>query len=108
MTLAGALLTSLVAFGTQWPIIDLPYPDVDRASGPAAASAEAQVEEAIVRHARLRDPRAGASRPQVSQLRIEGSRATALVVIAERSERLQLERIDGEWRVVKPAPQAEK
>jgi hypothetical protein len=109
MTLASALLTSLVAFGTQWPIIDLPYPDVDCAGGPAAPSAEALVEEAIVRHARLREPRGSAApRPRISQLRIEGGRASALVVIVERSERVQLERIDGEWRVVKPAPRAEK
>src|SRR5688572_33442677 len=93
MTLAGALLTSLVAFCTQWPIIDLPYPDVDRPGGPAAPSAEAQVEEAIVRYARLREPRARASpRPQISQVRIEGARASALLVTAERSERLEPQR----------------
>jgi hypothetical protein len=102
MSLGNAFLISLVAFGAQWPIIDLPYPDVDRSGGAGIPSAEAQVEEAIVRHVRLREPPAAAPRKlEVSQLRIDGTRATAVISSGERSERLRLERIDGEWRVLK-------
>lgn len=104
MSLPHALLSSLVAFGTQWPIIDLPYPDVDRhGAGAAVPSVETQVEEAVARYARSRSvpPLPAERKPEISQLRIDGARATALLTTGERSERLQLQLLDREWRVVK-------
>ena len=104
MSLPHALLSSLLAFGTQWPIIDLPYPDVDRlGAGGAVASVEAQVEEAVARYARSRavPPIPAARKPEISQLRIDGARATALLTTGDRSERVQLQLLDREWRVVK-------
>jgi hypothetical protein len=102
MSLTHALLSTLVAFGTQWPIIDLPYPDVGGAGGAAeVVTIEAEVERALLRHARLREPRSQPGRKaEVSQLRIEGSRASALLTQGDRAERFQLQRIDGEWRVI--------
>ena len=102
MSLTHALLSTLVAFGSQWPIIDLPYPDVGGAGGPGeVVTIESEVERALLRHARLREPRATPSRkPEISQLRIDGHRASALLIQGDRAERFQLQRIDGEWRVL--------
>ena len=102
MPLPSALLSSLVAFGTQWPIIDLPYPDIDRMGGGiAVAPVETQVEDAVVRYARAREPRSTPPRKfDVTDLRIDGARATARLTTGERSERLQLQLVDREWRVV--------
>ena len=107
MSLSLALLSGLVAFGTQWPIIDLPYPDTDHAgSGGVRGYAEIQVEEAVVRHARGRDPRGPERRPEISQLRIDGPRATVTVTTGARREVLQLQRVEREWRVI-PADRPE-
>lgn len=103
MSLSSALLSSLVAFGSQWPIIDLPYPDVDRMGGGASVpSVDSRVEDAVARFARTREPRAlPQRRPDISQVRIDGPRASALVTTGERSELLQLELVEREWRVVR-------
>lgn len=104
MALAGAFLCSLVAFGAQWPVGDLPYPDVDVRDG-AGPSAEMQVRDAVVRFERARD--AGHAPPplaQISRLRIDGSRASALVSTSEGAQCVRLERIRDEWRVVEVSP----
>lgn len=103
MSLSSALLTSLVAFGSQWPIIDLPYPDIDRIGGGISVpSVETQVEDAVARYARSREPRAlPQRRPEISQLRIDGARASAIVTTGERTELLQLELVEREWRVIR-------
>jgi hypothetical protein len=93
-------VVGMVAFGTQWPMIDLPYPDVTDGSGAPAAtvSPEQQVEAAICRHAHLHTP---LGHPvDVSQLRIDGTRATALVTTGSRVEWVHLEQVGGEWKVV--------
>jgi hypothetical protein len=102
MSLTHALLSTLVAFGSHWPIIDLPYPDVGGSGGASeVVTVEAEIERALLRHARLREPRsAPARKAEISQLRIEGPRASALLTQGERAERFQLQRIDGEWRVL--------
>ena len=101
MSLNHALLSTLVAFGSQWPIIDLPYPDVGGSGGAGeVVTVEMEVERALVRHARMRDPAHSARKPEVTQLRIDGPHASALVTLGERAERIQLQRVDGEWRVV--------
>ena len=103
MSLSSALLSSLVAFGSQWPIIDLPYPDVDRMGGGASVpSVESRVEDAVSRFARTREPRAlPPRRPEISQLRIDGPRASAIVTMGEHSELVQLELVERQWRVVR-------
>jgi hypothetical protein len=101
MSMTHALLSALVAFGNQWPIIDLPYPDVGGGGAGEVVTVETEVERALVRHARMRDPAGHPGRkPEVSQLRIDGPRASAVVTFGERAERVQLQRIDGEWRVL--------
>ena len=100
MAFPGLFLCSLVALGTQWPIIDLPYPDVDPLVA-ARPPVEAQVRDAVVRFERSRDsPRTAARLAEISRVRIEGTRATARVSTAEGFECVRLERVGGEWRVV--------
>jgi hypothetical protein len=97
-------VAGLVAMGTQWPVIDLPYPDVPDAPAETGAgawtveTAEAQVESAICRYVHQGRPLA---RPaEISQLRIDGTRATALVTSGSRIEWVHLELSGSEWRVV--------
>jgi hypothetical protein len=91
----------LVSMGSQWAVIDLPYPDVPEsasASGNGAAPVERQVELAICRYAHQHS--AQGPRPDVSQLRIDGARATALLTTGNRVEWVHLEQAGTEWRVV--------
>lgn len=104
MAWTHAWVVGLVALGTQWPVIDLPYPDVPEVPGDSgggawsATPAEAQVELAICRYAHHAHPLS--RRPEISQLRIDGSRATALVTAGSRIEWVHLEQAGSEWRVV--------
>ena len=101
MNWTNLMAAGLVAMGTQWPVIDLPYPEVAEESGGGAWAAEpveAQVERAICRHVHLRSPRSRG--PDIAQLRIDGTRATAMVTTDARVEWVHLEAIGGEWRVV--------
>jgi hypothetical protein len=95
-----AWVVSIVALGAQWPVIDLPYPEVpDGAGAPVAAwPVDQQVENAICRHVHGRNP--SAPRIDIAQLRIDGARATALVTSGSRVEWMHLEQAGGEWRVV--------
>jgi len=100
MALPSLFIFSLVALGTQWPIIDLPYPEVDpiEAAGPLV---EVQVRDAVVRFERSRDsPRTAARLADISRIRIEGTRATARFSTADGFECVRLERVGDEWRVV--------
>ena len=95
-----AMLVGVVALGAQWPVIDLPYPDEPEGAGAPVAEwpAEQQVESAICRHVRQWHPapRGG----EITQLRIDRMRATALVTSGPRVEWVHLEQHGGEWRVV--------
>jgi hypothetical protein len=95
-----AWMVGIVALGAQWPVIDLPYPDVPEGAGAPSTAwpVEQQVEAAICRHVHLRHP--VPRNIDIAQLRIDGTRATALVTSGSRVEWLHLEQSSGEWRVV--------
>jgi hypothetical protein len=103
MTWMHGVIVGIAAFGTQWPMIDLPYPEVPDGGGavaPVLAPAptpEQQVEAAIVRHAPTAPP---GRRVDIAQLRIDGTRATALVTTGAHIEWVHLELCAGEWKVV--------
>lgn len=90
-------LAGIVAFGTQWPVIDLPYPEVPEGGGavPAAPCPEKAVEAAVRWHAARIDPEA-----DITQVRIDGDRATALLTSPSRIEWVHLERSGNGWKVV--------
>ena len=95
-----AWTVGIVALGAQWPVIDLPYPEVLEGGGAPVAAwpVEQQVEAAICRHVHSGQPLARAI--DISQLRVDGARATALVTSGPRVEWVHLERGSAEWRVV--------
>jgi len=97
MSWSHVWLAGIVAFGTQWPVIDLPYPDVPEGGGvvPASPCPEKAVEAAVRRHAARFDPDA-----DITQVRIDGSRATALLTSPARIEWVHLERNGKDWKVV--------
>ena len=97
MSLSHVFLAGIVAFGTQWPIIDLPYPEVPEGGGavPMAPCPEKAVEAVVRRHAARIDPEA-----DITQVRIDGDRATALVTSGSRIEWVHLERSGKDWKVV--------
>jgi len=90
-------IAGIVAFGSQWPVIDLPYPDVPDGGGasPAAPCPEKAVEDAVRRHIARIDPAA-----DITQVRIDGARATALLTSPTRIEWVHLEMNGGHWKVV--------
>ena len=100
MAWTQVMLAGIVALGAQWPVIDLPYPDVPEGAGAPVAAwpVEQQVEHAICRH--VRQWHSAPRRVEISQLRIDRARATALVTNGERIEWVHLEQSGGEWRVV--------
>jgi hypothetical protein len=101
MPLSSVVLAGLLAMGPQWAIIDLPYPEVtEMQSAGGAPSAEAAVAGAALEYARARQP--GTRKPEVSQVRIEGSRASAVLSFGNRTESVSLALLNGEWRVVPP------
>ena len=97
MSWSHVWLAGAVAFGAQWPVIDLPYPDVPDGGGvvPAAPCPEKAVEAVVRRHAARIDPEA-----DITQVRIDGARATALLTSPARIQWVHLERTGGERRVV--------
>jgi hypothetical protein len=95
-----AWMVGIVVIGAQWPVIDLPYPEVPEGGGAPVAAwpVEQQVEAAICHHVHSRYPVARGI--DISQLRVDGARATALVTSGPRVEWIHLEQVRGEWRVV--------
>jgi hypothetical protein len=107
MAISTALVLGLLAIGPGHPLGDVPaYVDAME----SAAEAEAQVVEVLSRHAQgfqgarriaLGAQRAGAA-PRVTQLRIAGDKATAVLATSDRTEFVQLVRSNHKWLVVPP------
>jgi len=109
MAISTTLLLGLLAIGPGHPLGDMPaYLDAMEAA--EAENAEVQVVEALSRHAQAfggakrmaRGAGRGAVAPQVSQLRISGDKATAVLSLPDRSEFVQLVRSNRRWLVVPP------
>lgn len=101
MAWTHVMVAGLVSMGSQWAVIDVPYPDVmdeGGGGGVAATPVEQQVQRVICRYAHSQAPRG--ARPDIAQLRIDGARATALVTTGQRIEWVHLEQVGAEWRVV--------
>ena len=94
-------IAGIVAFGAQWPVIDLPYPEVPEGGGavPMAPCPEKAVEAAVRRYASRLDPAA-----DITQVRIDGARASTLLTSGSRTEWVHLEREGRDWKVVPASP----
>jgi hypothetical protein len=109
MAISTALLLGLLAIGPGHPLGDMPaYLDAMEAA--EEGNAEAQVVEALSRHAQAfggakrmaKGAGRGGGMPAVSQLRISGDRATAVLSLPDRTEFVQLVRSNRRWLVVPP------
>jgi hypothetical protein len=107
MAISTALVVGLLAIGPGHPLGDMPaYID---AMG-TAAEAEAEVVEVLSRHAQsfqgakriAQGAQRGGGEPRVTQLRIAGDKATAVLATADRTEFVQLVRSNHKWLVVPP------
>lgn len=100
----------LLAIGPGNPLGDLPaYLEAMEAAA-EVENAEVQVVEALSRHSQAfngakrmaRGAGRGVGGPKVSQLRIAGDKATAVLSLPDRTEFVQLVRSNHKWLVVPP------
>ena len=100
MAISSLLLAGVLAMGPQWSIVDLPYPEVKapETMGGYTPSTEVQVNESISSWIKRNAP--SGRKHEITQLRIEGPKASARVVFPDRTWLIRLERQGEEWRVV--------
>ncbi len=100
MAISSLLLAGVLAMGPQWSIVDLPYPEVKapETMGGYTPSVEVQVSETITNWVKRHS--AAGRKHEITQLRIEGPKASARVVFPDRTWLIRLERQGEEWRVV--------
>ena len=98
---SSVVLAGLLAMAPNWAIVDIPYPD---ASGGSAvhATPETQVVDALHEYARSRS--ATLKKGAITDLKIEGAKATARVLMGVRPETVHLEHVQHEWKVIKVDP----
>lgn len=91
------VVSTVLALGPQWAIVDLPYPEVAEAETSGGASAHSAIVAAALSHARTRKP--GIRKPEVHDVRIEGTKASAVLDFGDRTESIRLHHLGGEWRL---------
>ena len=99
MSISTLLLAGVLAMGPQWSIVDLPYPEVKspETMGGYVPSTEAQVNESIAGWVKRTKP---GTKHEVTQVRIDGPKASARVVFPDRTWLIRLERSERGWQVV--------
>ena len=100
MTISSLLLVGVLAMGPQWSIVDLPYPEVKapESMGGYVPSTETQVNETIANWVKRNGP--AGRKHEVTQVRIDGPKATARIVFPDRTWQIRLERNEQGWRVI--------
>lgn len=97
MALSILVVSTVLALGPQWAIVDLPYPEVSELEASGGVSAHSAVVAAALSHARTRKP--GTRKLEVHDVRIDGTRASAVLDFGDRTESIHLRHLDGEWRL---------
>ena len=99
MAISSLLLAGVLAMGPQWSIVDLPYPEVKApdSMGGYTPSTETQVNESIAEWVKRTSPN---RKHEVTQVRIDGPKASARIVFPDRTWLIRLERQGEEWKVV--------
>lgn len=100
MAMGSVVLLGLLAMAPNWAIVDIPYPEAGGGMEAPSATPEARVIDALHAYARGRSLKL--RKGDITDLKIEGARATVRLVLPNHSENLQLELVGHEWRVVKP------
>jgi hypothetical protein len=99
MAISSLLLAGVLAMGPQWSIVDLPYPEVKapESMGGYVPSTETQVNETIASFVKRTSP---GRKHEVTQVRIDGPKATARIVFSDRTWQIRLERDEKGWKVI--------
>ena len=99
LELSSVVFVGLLAMAPNWAIVDIPYPDSPGGVHHALPSTESQVADALTEYARGRS--VALQKGDISDLKVEGARATARLHLGARFERVFLEYHNQEWRVVR-------
>jgi len=99
VVVSSVVLVGLLAMAPNWAIVDIPYPDSKGGVHHALPSLESQVTDALLEYGKGRSP--ALQKGDITELRVEGAKATARVHVGARVERVHLEYHNQEWRVVR-------
>lgn len=99
MPMSALVFAGVLAMGPQWSIADLPYPEVKapETMGGYTPSTETQVNDTIASWVKRTSP---GRKHEVTQVRIDGPKASARIVFPDRTWLIRLERAGEEWKVV--------
>jgi hypothetical protein len=99
MSISMLVFAGVLAMGPQWSIVDLPYPEVkaSESMGGYTPSTETQVNDTIASWVKRTSPN---RKHEVTQVRIDGPKASARIVFPDRTWLIRLERAGEEWKVV--------
>jgi hypothetical protein len=100
VVVSSVVLVGLLAMAPNWAIVDIPYPDAKGGGAHhALPSLESQVTDALLEYARGRS--LALQKADITELRVEGAKASARMHVGARFERVHLEYHNQEWRVVR-------
>jgi Ser/Thr protein kinase RdoA (MazF antagonist) len=99
VAVSSVVFVGLLALAPNWAIVDIPYPDSNGGAHHALPSTESQVTDALLEYAKGRS--LALQKGDVTDLKVEGARATARLHVGARFERVHLEYHNQEWRVVR-------
>jgi len=99
VVVSSVVFVGLLAMAPNWAIVDIPYPDSSGGVHHALPSMESQVAEALVSYGKARS--VAVHKEDIIELHVEGVKATARVHLGARTERVHLEYLNQEWRVVR-------
>ena len=101
LMMGSVVVAGLLALAPNWAVVDIPYPETSggSATSRAATGPDAPVIDAV--HGYVRKGSAGLRRGIVTDVRIEGNKATAKVLVGQRVETVHLEYVRPEWRVIR-------
>jgi hypothetical protein len=95
----SVVFVGLLALAPNWAIVDIPYPDSGGGVHHALPSTESQVADALQEYAKSRS--VALQKGDVTEVRVEGVKASARIHVGARFERVHLEYHNQEWRVVR-------
>ena len=99
VALCSVVFAGLLAMAPNWAIVDIPYPEASGGIHHALPSTESQVSEALLEYAKGRS--IALQKGDISEVKVDGARASARVHLGARFERVHLEYQNQEWRVVR-------
>ena len=99
MTVGSVIFIGLLAMAPNWAIVDIPYPEAGGGTEVRATTPETLVTEALAAYAKGRALKL--RKADISELRIDGPKASARLTFPARTETVHLELVKDEWRVVK-------